>query len=161
MPGTAVLGANLVDSLVPSVIDALRDGLHPAMGVRPFRVYTVLRTWSGEAIGDGVSSDVEAEITPQPRVLAWDKNGSLEFNLERCGLDDSGSITLTEVSLTYTYAELTGGSLAANQQFMIRVGEAHGQLNPSRYFVHTKPPYPDREQDMGWKLWLRVVQVPT
>ena len=154
MPGSATLDQNvLVDSLVEDVIDGLREELHPAFGVRAYRVFTVLRTWSGRIQGEGERSDVVTELRPQPLVHSWDGR---RYELQGCGLDDMGEIMLTEVSLTYTQAELDGGgALGKNQAFLIRLDEAHGQEQRSAFFIHTRPPYVDRIKDMGWKLWLR------
>jgi hypothetical protein len=157
MPGTAILDPDvLIDDLVPEVIDGLRGDLHPEFGVRAYRVFTVKRTWSGSMVGEGSVSEVTNEITPQPKVLVWT---GLKFELRTCGLDDMGEIQLREVSLTYTHLELTGKSdavmLGKNQEFLIKLTEAHGQGNPVRYFQHSRPPFVDRENDMGWVVWLR------
>jgi len=161
MPGSATLGTNLVDSLVPDVIDELRGSLHPELGVRQFRVFVVTRTWSGEAIGEGTASDAELEIDPQPMVkpyvgVAFSR--TLMLGLEPCGLDESGSVELSEVSLTYTETEL-GGPPAdpMRQELLYRIDDAHGQGVASRFFIPSAVPYPDREQDMGWRLLLRLV----
>lgn len=160
MPGNATLDPNvLVDSLVPGVIDGLRRSLHPAFGVRAYRVFTILQTWSGASIGQGQKTEVVNEIDPQPLVDIWTEAGALRFELSRCGLDEAGTIRVREVSLTYTEAELIGPQpLAANQRWLIRISEAHGQENTDKYFIHTKPPYVDREKDMGWVMWLRVAE---
>lgn len=157
MPGSATLGTNLVDELVGDVVDSLRDDLHTEFGVRAFRVYTVRRAWTGRRVGEGRKTDVVTEITPQPAVHRWD---GFELELAQCGLDEIGEVRLSEVSLTYTYDELTGGALPDNVQWFIRLSEAHGQLNPDRYFVFTRPPYPDREKTLGWVLWLRASEAP-
>jgi len=154
MAGSAVLDPNvLVDSLVTDVIDGLREDLHPQFGVRAYRVFTILRTWSGRSVGEGTKVDTEVELRPQPLVHTWD---GLKYDLEPCGLNLDGEVKLTEVSLTYTEAELDGGiTLGRNQQWLIRIDEGHGQETRSKFFLHTKPPFIDREKDMGWVLWLR------
>lgn len=159
MSGSATLDSDvLVDSLVPGVIDDLRASLHPLFGVRPYRLFTVQRTWAGETVGEGGGfTDEETELAPQPRILDW---SDLKYDLTSVGLQTTGGIKATEVSLTYTYTELTGGELGGNVQWLLRLDEAHGQGQPSRYFTHAKPPTPDREKDMGWVLWLRPIQVP-
>lgn len=160
MPKSATLDSTvLVDSLVPDVIDGLRGDLHPDFGVRAYRLYLTTRTWSGTDIGDGVFSEVEEEIDPQPLVRIW--NG-LDFKLEPCGLDDMGDIKVTETSLQYTEGDLVGKTapLAANQEFFIRLREAHGQATAFKDFQHTKPPYIDRIKDMGWVMWLRRINTP-
>jgi hypothetical protein len=163
MAGSAILDPDvLIDDLVPDVIDGLRSELHPEFGVRAYRVFTVLRTWSGKTTGEGSVAEVETELDPQPRVQRWD---GYKFELATCGLDDLGEIKLTEVSLTCTHKDLTGKDdateLGKNQEFLIKLTEAHGQGNPVRFFQHTRPPFVDREKDMGWVLWLRSAKRST
>lgn len=154
--GAAVLNPNtLVDSLVPDVIDGLREDLHPAFGVRAYRAYRVIRTWSGKTVGDGTPSDDASELRPQPRVAMWD---GLRYVQATCGIRELGDVKLTEVSLTYTDAQLSGQPLGAKQESFIALGEAHGQASPLRLWTLTAPPFIDREKDMGWVLHLRRVE---
>lgn len=155
--GTATLDpAVLVDSLVPDLIDGLRDELLPSFGVRAYRVYRVVRSWSGRDIGDGVMTDVGAELLPRPRVKIWD---GLRYVQAVCGIRELGDVKLTEVSLTYTDADLTGQPLDVRRQEMfIAMGEGNGQASPTRLWGHTQPPFIDREVDMGWVLHLRRVE---
>ena len=156
MPGSATLDPDvLVDSLVEDVIDGLREELHPLFGVRSYRLYTLLRTWSGTMPGEGTKIDVEVELTPQPLIEVW---GGYKYDLEPCGLDEMGVIRLREISLTYTQAELIGPTLTCNQQWLMKLKEAHGQGNSERVFIHDRPPYVDREKDMGWVMWLRAAE---
>lgn len=155
MPGSAILDPNtLVDDLITDVIDGLREELHPAFGVRAYRVFTVVRSWSGGVVGRGDSTDVEVELTPQPRVHSFT---SFHRDQEECGYDMAGSVKLTEVSLTYTQAELLSCEAAEGAQHLIKIVEAHGQLQAPKYFVHKKSPYPDRIKDMGWVVYLELV----
>jgi len=156
MGGSATLDPNvLVDSLVDEVIDGLREDLHPAFGVRAYRTFTVRRDWSGAIAGQGQATETVVELRPQPRVLIWD---GLRYSMEPCGLDEAGEIRLTEVSFTYTQAELDGGGdLPSTSEWLIRIDEAHGQEQRSRYYQHTRPPFADREKDMGFVLFLRAV----
>lgn len=158
MAGSATLDPDvLVDSLVADVIDGLRADLHPQFGVRPYHVSLVVRTWDGGMVGMGSYADTETVIEPQPRVAPW---GGYGFKAMEIGKETEGHIKVTEVSLTYLHDELTGGALDSSQQFFVKITEAHGQGNPPRYFTHAKPPYVDREKDMGWVLWLSDVSVP-
>lgn len=158
MAGSATLNpAVLIDDLV-SVVDELRGELHPEFGIRAYRTHVVRRTWSGASVGQGRYTEVVTELLPQPKVWTWD---GIRWGLEACGLNEMGEIKLTEVSLTYTEAELTGGELGANEQWLVRISEAHGQGSSTRNFVHIRPPFVDRERDIGYILWLKFANVPS
>lgn len=164
MPIPVLIGAAtlsnevLVDSLVPDVIDGLRESLHPQFGVRAYRMYRVVRTWSGSVAGEGSPTDVGHELRPQPLVKVWD---GLRFVQAACGLEQLGDVHLTEVSLTYTFDQLMGKPLAVNQELFIALGEAHGQGQPVALFTHARPPFVDRVKNMGWDILLRRVQAGT
>lgn len=149
MPGTATLGSNLYDQLA-TVIDDVR-ALHVDFGTRRFRVYSVVRTWSGSGVGVGSSSDVETEITPRPLVEPY----RLENKLEPCGLDEDGFVWLREISMTYKEGEITGRPLTAKQQHFIVLRDGYGQAMPDRYYVVNTPPYPDVIANLGWEVELR------
>lgn len=150
--GAAVLSdATLVDSLVADVIDGLRDSLHPDFGVRAFRVYRVVRTWTGQRVGEGSFTDEALELRPQPRVRVWT---GLRMELAACGVAELGEIELSEVSLTYTADQLAGGVLGRNAQLFYGLAEAHGQGQRRRLFSVSRPPFVDREETMGWRMWL-------
>lgn len=156
MPGSAKLNDDvLVDGLVEDVIDGLRGDLHPEFGVRPYRVFTVRRVWHGDEIGQGRYTDVENEILPQPRVRNFGKD---ENNAS--GLSERGEVKINEVSLTYTHDELMGSQLEQSAEWLFKITEAHGQENPPRYFVRSRPPFVDREQDMAWTLYLKHYDQP-
>lgn len=159
--GEAVLDpAVLVDSLVPDVIDGLREDLHPQFGVRAYRCFRVIRTWTGREVGEGQSTDDTAELRPQPRVMVWD---GMRFVQAACGIRELGEIRLSEVSLTYTEAQLTGRGLGLDktQELFIGITDAHGQGTAPRLFGHTAPAFIDRERTMGWMLYLRNVDGAT
>lgn len=155
--GDAVLSpTTLVDSLVVDVIDGLRESLHPDFGVRAYRVYRVIRTWTGQRPGEGIMTQEALELRPQPRIQVW--NG-LRMELAACGVEEMGEIVMTEVSLTYTERQLTGGGLLGkNQELFLGVAEAHGQAQRRRLFSYTRPPFVDREKNMGWQLWVQRSQ---
>jgi hypothetical protein len=150
--GTAVLNADvLVDSLVGDVIDGLRDQLHPQFGVRSYRVYRVIRTWSGRTSGDGKYTDAVAELIPYPLVAQWD---GYKFVQQKCGVGEAGEIKLTEISLTYSAADLCPRDLRANQELFYAIGDANGQASPISVWSVQAPPYVDRIKDLGWVLRL-------
>lgn len=154
--GAATLDQSvLVDSLVTDVIDGLREDLHPAFGVRAYRVYRVIRSWTGKTAGEGQYTDAAAELRPQPRVNVW---SGFKFVQATCGIRELGDVQLSEVSLTYTAEQLDARTLRANQELFFVLGEAHGQASPLRVWAHTAPPFIDREKTMGWLLFLRRVE---
>ena len=153
MAGNAVLDPDvLVDDLV-SLADDLRQDLAVGFGLRQFRLHTVRRAWTGEAVGDGDYEDLITEITPRPVVNAYQDN--IMNQLEPCGLQEAGMVLISEVSLSYTEAELTGGALAANEEWFLLLQDGHGQQIQLRDFVMMSPPFPDRETDIGWKIRLK------
>jgi len=155
MAGTATLDPTvLVDDLVTDVIDGLRAELHPAFGVRAFRVYTVVRTWSGLEVGLGDPTDEEVELVPSPLVHPF----VFQREQEPCGFDIAGMVKITEVSLTYTQAELLACEAPEGVQYFIKIVEGQGQEQAAKYFGHSKAPYPDRVKDMGWILWLEAIE---
>lgn len=161
MSGSAILNPDvLVDDLVTDVIDGLREELHPAFGVRPYRVFTVKRVWSGTMVGDGSYTDTEVELTPQPKVTFYEGWGR-QYGREQmaCGYQDAGAVKLTEVSLTYTQEELLCCAAAddATQHF-IKITEANGQAQAAKFFVYNKTPHVDREKDMGWVCYLDLAE---
>lgn len=162
--GSAVLDeAVLVDSLVEGLIDDLRGSLHPEFGVRAYHVDVVTRTWTGDGVGDGFFTEAVGRLDPQPLIEVWDGR---RYELRDCGLDEMGEIRLREVSLTYTWGDLTGEPLLANQERTFRLSGAHGQMVDTngapvtRDFQIARPPYVDRIEDMGWIVVLRSVAGP-
>ena len=153
--GSATLDPSvLVDNLVPDVIDGLRDSLQPALGVRAYRVYRIIRTWTGAQPGDGTYSDSAAELRPQPRVMFWD---GFRFQDQPAGRESLGTVRMSEVSLTYTQGDLDP-PLSNNQELFVAIGEANGQGLSTFLYAHVQPPYVDREKDMGWVLNVIRVQ---
>ncbi|HUS27604.1 MAG TPA: hypothetical protein VMZ53_03825 [Kofleriaceae bacterium] len=156
LTGAATLNTSvLVDSLVPDVIDGLREDLHPAFGVRAYRVYRVIRSWAGKTVGEGRHTDDAAELRPQPRVSVW---SGLKYVQATCGIRELGDVQLSEVSLTYTAEQLDPRTLRSNQELFYALGEANGQATPLRVWAHSAPPFIDREKTMGWLLFLRRVE---
>lgn len=146
MPGSATLDPTvLVDDLL-SVIDDIRGDLHPALGVRQFRLFTVLRTWSGEERGDGTFTEVETELTPQPLIEAFKRVDRLYPS----GLDEADVVRVSELSLTYTEAQIAGGTLLGTQEWLIRIKDAYGQGIRARDYVLEGSPWPDRLKTIGW-----------
>ena len=129
MPGTAVLGSGVIDSLVVG-LDQVRSALETAIGNRPWRVYRVIRTWTGPRKGAGTKADAEVEITPRPVVDVK----AIRRDLKTAGGQDEGHASLREVSLTYTDRDASGGvvgflrpTLTAMQEVYYRCDDASGR----------------------------------
>ncbi len=163
MPGAAILDDSLVDQLL-GMVDDVRGSLNPAMGVRQFRVFVVRRQWTGGVRGPGGSSGVpvltsEVELLPQPAFAEPNTQQALHYELPPAGRDEEGMASLSEVSLTYTEVDLTGGVIGPDEDFYYRVVDAHGQGIPARYYQPSGPPFADREKTIGWRVGLRRVLV--
>lgn len=76
-------------------------------------VKTRTRTWSGAKVGLGSSTDVDVTLTPKPRVGAVDTR----LRMAEPGKYQEGDRVVRKVSATYTEAQLTGGTVAANAEF--------------------------------------------
>jgi hypothetical protein len=157
MPSTLTPGL-LADELI-GVADVVRSSVHGALGTRPYTVHTVLRTWSGSRPGDGTVFDVETEIVPPPSIPQLGAN-----QMRPTGQDEEGTITATEVSLTYSEDDICRRNLAANEQFYWRLTERHGQNSAPQWFVVAARPKAqrgDQEGDtIGWVIRLRRVEDP-
>jgi hypothetical protein len=156
MPGNATLGDNLIDDWVADV-DELRGDLNADFGTRPFQVFTVLRSWTGLIEGEGDYADVVTEITPAPLVQFC--NG-YHWVMTPLGTHEDGEFRLVEVSLSYTFDELSPTGLRENQQFFLVLHEAHGQGSPDRYVRNAKPPFEDREKTIGWIMTVMDMNIP-
>jgi hypothetical protein len=148
MAKNATLGNNLVDKLLPTV-GKLRTSLFAKMGVRQFRVFTVRRTWDGGRRGEGTPTETEVELTPPPQV-----SPGLTYKMEPCGLNEAGAVILREVDLRYTEDELDGKPTAASDEFFYRIKDGQGQSIRDRAFQLARPPFPDREDTIGWIIHL-------
>lgn len=155
MGGSATLGSNLIDDLVP-VVDDLRRDLYDSMGITQFVVNRVKRTWSGSERSEGtVTVNFRTALDPTPLL----KPVTEQWKLEAQGRDEQGTVRLEGVSLTYTEAELTGGTLAANEEFFYEMVETRGQSITTRHFVLKDKPMTDREKTIGWVVLLERCEV--
>lgn len=136
------MASNLIERLVPTV-DRVRT-LVSSLGFRQHRVYRVKKTWSGTRCNEGTATTtLDSEITPAPRLME---------EVEPFG--DPRNIRLEEVSLAYTEADLTGGTLAANQEFYYRVTDSNPEATRTRFFALDGAPICDR-LNVQWVLKLK------
>lgn len=158
--GSATMNNTILVDRMAQKADSIRDNLHEKFGVRAFDVKLVTRTWDGGGIGLGSSTDAAVTLDPKPMVESWNGQKWVPFQF---GLVNEGKIRITEVSLTYTYEELTketavgsASCLAANQEFFWQIEGAHGQLFPAVAYMLDGRPYPDRIETIGWVVILKA-----
>lgn len=73
------------------------------MGLHPFRVYVVVRTWTGSTVGDGTSSDSETELLESGQPPHLESLGDEEVMVANLG---KGSVKIGPLT-----PEHTGGGL--------------------------------------------------
>jgi hypothetical protein len=94
----------LIASLQPCV-DNIRD-IATQFGARPYQVALVWTRWSSGQRGEGVEEVIREELLlPTPRVVDLT---SLGRDLQPVGLDEVGSLRVTEISARYTEDYLVG-----------------------------------------------------
>lgn len=153
--GTATMQDNLVDDLAV-VADSLRDELHTDFGVRQYQCYLAKASWSGGHVGVGAKTvSYVKELIPSPRVVLIDRH-----DLTEGGLQETGTAKLTEISLTYSQADLLGEPMATGEEFHYLLVDRLGQGVSRRVFIPQDHPYPDREKNIGWEVLIRRVDNP-
>lgn len=137
--------ANLVDKLITKV-DKIRQKVNvDKVGVRRYRLFRVIRTWSGGEVGDGTPTIAEVEILPAPAITFGTRDDRLEGN----GRVDTGKMIATEVSLTYQEMYLQGYPLSAGQECYYRLVEMHAQGASTTYWVLSTTPEADRCEEVN------------
>jgi len=95
---------SLVFSLTPCV-DSLRD-LYTCLGARAYQVSLIWTRWSGGERGVGVEELVRRELVlPTPKVAEL---SSLRRDLQSIGVDEVGSLRVSEISPRYNEDKLIG-----------------------------------------------------
>jgi hypothetical protein len=98
------LGKTLATKLIP-VADKIRD-LHTVFGGRVYTVSIYRTRWSGGSRGLGDETIIfKQDIRPTPRITDL---GTLTQILNPTGLDESGTIQLSEISGRFTEDSLLG-----------------------------------------------------
>lgn len=147
-PFTEVTSAQAKAALVRRFIplaDRLRD-LLTRFGLRSYRVALVYVQWSGGERGVGVPSVVrEVPLLPTPKVSTL---ASISEIVQPVGLDEVGSIELSQVSGRFTEEELRGlgqdgSELPPDMEFFYEVEffPQEGQAQKRRFFPRSPPAY--------------------
>lgn len=158
MPDAILDPALPADALV-GVVDRVRGAVHGALGTRPYRVSVVTRRWSGERTGVGTPTDSVMLLVPAPEV---DRSGTNSFGPG--GAEGRNKVTLHEVSLRYTEAELYPRDNPANVEVVYMLERTFGgDPNASQeFFVVENSPTPERGDKrgdrIGWLVELHEVQ---
>lgn len=141
----------LVDRLITKV-DAIRQRVNSSkVGVRRFRLYLVIRSWSGSEVGDGDATVSAMEITPAPAITL----GKARDALSGRGRIEVGSMIAMEVSLGYSEADLQP-TLTAGQELYYRLVEKNADQGASTtYWILSATPEADRCETPGGNLqWI-------
>lgn len=142
-PAACGIGApgGVVESL-GGTVDQLRQ-LAVDMGMRPYRVFSVIVRWTGGEVGRG-DAVVESEREFLPRPVVKDMT-SVRGVAHAAGRNERGSVELSEVSPRYTEDDIRGlchcGKLSQDREgfIEIRVDERDGQTDRRRFVVKDVP----------------------
>ena len=146
---------SFAESILPA-IDAARQ-IPVDLGLRPYKVHSVVLKWSGGAPGKGTAK-VESDIPflPVP-TIEWD-SGHDKRALSG-GVVERGSATLTKISLRYTEDDLAAlfhsSPLPADREAFIetRIDQRDGQTVRRRYAIKGLP-YRDQSKKWEWRVKL-------
>lgn len=136
--------------------DSLRDML-TQFGLRAYKVSLVKVQWSGGRRGKGTAVTIQEKvILPTPKIESLD---SLADVLQPVGMEEQGSLTLSQISGTFTEEELRGYSkegdpIPRDQEFFYEVEffPNEGEAQKRRFFPASPPTYfPGK---LGWSIRL-------
>lgn len=120
------------DDLIPILDDIRRDVIDTAVGLRLDDVTVRRRAWSGQRPGQGVPTDTDLELDPRPKV----RDPSPRARYAEPGRFEEGDQVVDKISLTYTQAQLDGGTLAANEELYWLVdGQAFRVISVEERFL--------------------------
>jgi len=145
-PESEWVGTLLGELATDGMLDDLRQ-LFTDLGARPYRAFMVRTRWSGESRGEGVETVIQdTEIVPTPKV---DPISSVNRVLLDIGMDEAGSLRVSEISPKYTEHQLMGfdpmgGQIPGNETFSWEIILMRGDReNPHRrrFMVSGIPAY--------------------
>jgi hypothetical protein len=135
------------------VVDEARE-LEVELGLRPYRVFTVVVEWDGGEVGRGVQRVVsEREFLPTPKVSF----GGLSSKITEGGRQEGGTAQLSRISPRMTETEIRRSfpsDLGPTQQYFIEIQmDRRDGIAPRRRFVVTGVPFRDAEK-FEWRATL-------
>lgn len=128
---------------ISSIVDDVRATVHEALGSRTYRVEIVTRRWSGDAVGVGTAHEHVLEFKPRPLVARISRD-----RLGPAGREQAGDLRLTEVSLSYSTAELQPVVDPA-MEVAYRVTDTAGQGQKPMFYVLAADPVSRRGDRKG------------
>ena len=151
-----VLAKSLAHKFIP-LADNLRD-MNTSMGLRPYIVCIVKTRWTDGERGEG-SEYVESITNILPTPLVSDLSSIAEI-LHPIGLDEAGSIQVSEISGRYTEEQLRGLKDDGSEQdpdvhvyWEVEYVRADGVPGEHRRFTLSGAPYFDAG-NIEWKVRL-------
>lgn len=146
----------LGDFALDGCLDDLRQ-INTDLGMRPYRVFLVRTRWSGESRGEGVETVIsEEELSPTPKV---EPVSSVNRQLLDIGIDEQGSLNVSEISPRYTEFQLlgltpNGESIPPNETFSweVTLMRGDGPHKRRRFLVQGVPSY--QAEELQWTVRL-------
>jgi hypothetical protein len=125
--------------------DSLRD-LLTKFGLRAYKVTIIRVEWSGGKRGRGTPGIIEERtILPTPKISSFD---ALTELVQPVGLEELGSVELSQISGTFTEEQLRGtsnegDSIPQNQEFFYEVEffPHEGPSQKRRFYPRSAPTY--------------------
>lgn len=143
------------------VVDDIRQDIEVDLGLRPYRVFSIVTYWTGGQIGYGDPEEVSrVELVPRPRVTFETKLDAIKYQMLSGGKQDTGLVVVDRVSPNFTEDDINAifhlQPLPEAHEGYLEIGmdERDGQAIKRRY-VLSSPPWRD-VRNFQWRLILRV-----
>lgn len=136
------------------VVDESRQ-LVADMGMRPYRIFSVLEVWDGGEPGRGAMTREEVEWTPTPKLDI----SSLNREFRAAGSVERGTVRLRGVSPRMTEDEIMRRCGCDAREGARAIIEARSTVSATRRFVVAGAPYLDAER-FEWVVPLRAQNAP-
>ena len=130
------------DDMIACADELRNDIADVEFQTRLHTVKTRRRSWSDGRVGKGTATDTDVTITPKPKVGPVDTR----LRMAEPGKYQDGDRLVRKVSATYTEEQLTGETVAANEEFYWLVDdEEHRVIEVTERYI-------------GWRVVLRRMQ---
>jgi hypothetical protein len=144
----------VLQNILPA-IDSARAQL-TTIGLRLYRVFVRVRTWSGAGLGQGNFTDVDTELLPRPRVKEQMRDGGdrpLDLVISQAGEHLEGGLTIDRISASIALATLDP-PVNANQKLYYFLQPATAASSPGRSTSSmARPSGRRRNGSSSWRRW--------